>query len=105
MTPKPKTDDAFRTFLIYKKRGGKGDSVPKDWDPKNPIRFEDEYPLEAGILMDIYKSPPRFLDDDGNKVYLPLHFSNQKFEKRAAGLGRNNLCPCGSGIKFKKCCL
>nr|WP_275422724.1 SEC-C metal-binding domain-containing protein [Paenibacillus mucilaginosus] len=21
-----------------------------------------------------------------------------------AGVGRNDLCPCGSGAKFKKCC-
>jgi hypothetical protein len=22
-----------------------------------------------------------------------------------AGIGRNNLCPCGSGLKFKRCCI
>ena len=27
------------------------------------------------------------------------------FEVALAQAGRNNLCPCGSGLKYKKCCL
>ena len=25
-------------------------------------------------------------------------------EKKFSGTGRNEKCPCGSGIKYKKCC-
>ena len=25
-------------------------------------------------------------------------------ESRGIGYGRNDLCPCGSGLKYKKCC-
>lgn len=28
-----------------------------------------------------------------------------KFESRSSKVGRNDLCPCGSGKKYKKCCL
>ena len=30
---------------------------------------------------------------------------SQRFENPFKGVGRNSPCPCGSGKKFKKCCL
>jgi SEC-C motif-containing protein len=30
---------------------------------------------------------------------------SQRFENPFKGVGRNDPCPCGSGKKFKKCCL
>ncbi len=32
-------------------------------------------------------------------------FSDLDFELASKKVGRNELCPCGSGLKFKKCCL
>jgi len=41
------------------------------------------------------------------KVHLPDHDTITKaIRQRAIGkIGRNELCPCGSGLKYKKCCL
>jgi hypothetical protein len=33
------------------------------------------------------------------------HGRSQRLENRFKGIGRNDPCPCGSGKKFKKCCL
>ena len=38
------------------------------------------------------------LRDDGS-------VRGETFRKRSADIGRNDPCPCGSGLKFKKCCL
>jgi len=28
----------------------------------------------------------------------------EKFKKTGLKIGRNDKCPCGSGLKYKKCC-
>ena len=33
------------------------------------------------------------------------HVRSQRLENPFKGIGRNDPCPCGSGKKFKKCCL
>jgi uncharacterized protein YecA (UPF0149 family) len=33
-----------------------------------------------------------------------LEAAGQSFVKRTS-IGRNTTCPCGSGLKFKKCCI
>lgn len=38
------------------------------------------------------------IDDDGDDAFCP-------FCAESSGAGRNDPCPCGSGRKFKKCCL
>jgi len=43
---------------------------------------------------------PRFAGDFGGESPLP-----QPFRKERPSVGRNDPCPCGSGKKFKKCCL
>ena len=35
----------------------------------------------------------------------PVHNSAEPFRRMAAKVGRNDACPCGSGRKFKYCCL
>ncbi len=30
---------------------------------------------------------------------------SHRIKVRKVGYGRNDLCPCGSGLKYKKCCL
>ena len=51
---------------------------------KTPPRFEDVEPEAAQVLMDIYAR---------SKVFL------------APKLRRNDPCDCGSGKKYKKCCI
>ncbi len=41
---------------------------------------------------------------DGLLYFLKQAFSPREPVRRAAGTGRNDPCPCGSGKKFKKCC-
>ena len=38
-------------------------------------------------------------------VHLPFADMPQSFVDPFKGVGRNDPCPCGSGKKFKKCCL
>ena len=52
---------------------------------KEPPRFEDEFPEAAKMLMELYAENER--------------------KQRYVGAGRNQKCPCGSGKKYKKCCL
>lgn len=50
-----------------------------------------------------FKSALSLGDDDWeNSFNLP---NNQTFVRDAPKLGRNDPCPCGSGKKYKKCCL
>jgi hypothetical protein len=49
----------------------------------------------AGGLSDI---PPEFLG-------LPPGFTQSSFKDPSPDVGRNDPCPCGSGKKYKKCCL
>jgi uncharacterized protein len=36
-------------------------------------------------------------------VMLRLAQERTEFERRFAAVGRNDPCPCGSGLKFKRC--
>ena len=55
------------------------------------------------VYMDIVNNPKKY--ENKKRVY---HLTEE--EKRIAKLkkehniGRNDTCPCGSGLKFKKCC-
>jgi len=97
--------------------------------PDKPPRFEDEYPEEAGVLMQLcankklremiqwkQSSLPK-----SERVYPYVNdlqlgilgwkytmFSNTKtdtYKRSEPKIGRNDLCPCGSGKKYKKCCI
>lgn len=48
----------------------------------------------------------RFVKEDGQWLYVDgdMIDDTQSAAPRAAGVGRNEPCPCGSGRKFKKCC-
>lgn len=43
-------------------------------------------------------------DEDGQPVELAAHM-NPPIRANRLGISRNSVCPCGSGRKFKKCCL
>jgi len=38
-------------------------------------------------------------------VEMPLTFNNESIKRDGDKTGRNDPCPCGSGKKYKKCCL
>ena len=40
-----------------------------------------------------------------NKHFMPIDPTKAQLARRPPRVGRNDPCPCGSGLKFKKCCL
>ena len=49
-----------------------------------------------------------YLDEQlGRKVTKPMAVAPtpRQMGRRPPKVGRNEPCPCGSGVKFKKCCL
>lgn len=65
--------------------------------PEDPARFHDQ---EFGHVEDVVGELAAALDDpDGDEEpVIPLRNPLRE-------VGRNDPCPCGSGKKFKKCCL
>jgi hypothetical protein len=63
--------------------------------------------MPINFAMDAYEriSPP--LPDNLRAHYdsLKADADREKFALKAKGTGRNDPCPCGSGKKYKKCCL
>ena len=60
------------------------------------IRFEDEFPEEAETLMKICSD---------KKYREKIQWDERSVKREVPKVGRNELCPCGSGKKYKKCCL
>ena len=55
-----------------------------------------------------FKEPAGYLDDLDREILddeFPLHVPSGTTLRPASRTGRNDPCPCGSGKKFKKCCL
>ena len=53
---------------------------------------------ESSSAFDVQKpiEKPKYHDPDKPQKLKPRHVENEP--------GRNDLCPCGSGKKYKKCC-
>lgn len=86
-----------------------------------PVPFEKEFPEEAQALMEICKErsekkakekrlKPLFLD---SPTPMTMVYKNNRpaveqistFKREEPKVGRNDKCPCGSGKKYKKCCI
>ena len=64
--------------------------------PENPERFHDQ---GFGHVEDVVGELAEALDDpEGEEASEPVRNPSRT-------VGRNDPCPCGSGKKFKKCCL
>jgi len=88
-------------------------------DPERMAMFEEDnvVPLEDAIAcLTIWEETPRYTDDDDpdetedkrwDTEALPAGFtvSTEPRVNPFRNVGRNDLCPCGSGKKYKKCCL
>ena len=64
----------------------------------DPIPFEVEFPEEGKILMQLCEERAKRLEE--GKVIHPIIISALPNPT----VGRNEPCPCGSKLKFKKCC-
>jgi len=99
--------------------GGFGKDFPiETW--ATPIPFEEQYPEEAETLMQICQErgeqkekgielEPIFLDAQQDMVveYKNAYpsYKTETVRRVEEKVGRNDPCPCGSGKKFKKCCI
>ena len=57
----------------------------------------------AGILMNLHDQTRQWV----LKGYKPIELNRESISQlplKSAKVGRNDLCPCGSGKKYKKCC-
>lgn len=67
--------------------------------------FED-VEIDLGLKTERTTPPPKlgFFDDDGEDYFAPVEKVTQVV-RSGPKIGRNDPCPCGSGKKYKKCCL
>lgn len=71
----------------------------------------EDVEIEMGLRIARDTPPPNLqwisglpdMDDAGNSVV--VDFVSDPIDRRIRKVGRNDPCPCGSGKKFKKCCL
>ena len=57
------------------------------------------------IAPEELKSILEHMDPDQRKFIKPMKLDPTPRQRKRMKIGRNDPCPCGSGKKFKKCCL
>lgn len=62
-----------------------------------------DYCTEHGIQVLIGLEPEK--DEDLTDIARALGAPEPAMRPRVEKIGRNDPCPCGSGLKYKKCCL
>lgn len=72
-------------------------------DHNQELPFEIEYPEEAKILAEFCKE--RGEARDSGKRIRPIDLDTPEPTKAGIKIDRNERCPCGSGLKYKKCCI
>ena len=75
--------------------GGENDSAGE-------VEFVARYRLKGNVLNQHERS--NFVKEDGKWFYVDREFVKGP-PVRSTKVGRNEPCPCGSGKKYKKCCL
>jgi len=71
-----------------------------------------EYTLEMMTSMISGKKPSKYLEEDEDDFFFDDDYDDYEYVqpvkqivRTAPKVGRNDPCPCGSGKKYKKCCL
>jgi SEC-C motif-containing protein len=63
------------------------------------------YGMENGAEM-VLQEKAEFIREGGSWIYTrPVREGPAPFKQAAPKVGRNDPCPCGSGKKYKHCCL
>jgi SEC-C motif-containing protein len=68
-------------------------------DQEGIVEFRAWY--KDGVKLQCLQERSRFIREDGHWRYLDGTYDGKGWRRR---MGRNDPCPCGSGLKFKKCC-
>lgn len=84
-----------RLEVLRSVRGGVSDNI-------GMVEFAAYY-KQNGAEM-VHRERSNFRRDDGLWVYVDGEFPSDIDGNKASKIGRNAPCPCGSGMKFKKCC-
>ena len=71
-------------------------------DSKGEVEFVARYRLKDNVLNQHERSS--FVKEDGKWFYVDGDFVKGP-PVRSTKVGRNEPCPCGSGKKYKKCCV
>ncbi|MBK9399776.1 MAG: SEC-C domain-containing protein [Bacteroidetes bacterium] len=86
-------------------------------DPSAQQLFNETYGIDETEAIEkvsrhlfVYSIPDRLkkelkLKDSNKSNPFPIWSENTPYKKQEPETGRNRLCPCGSGKKFKKCCM
>lgn len=79
-------------------------SDPDDSQDYNDLQFIDELKDEMNESIDEYLDEEMDEDNDSSTPFLSGN-PYKPYVKEEPDVGRNDPCPCGSGKKYKKCCL
>ena len=72
-------------------------------DTEGMVEFEASY--EMGGLKDSHHEKANFVKRDGRWLYDQGSVEAKTIVRTAPKVGRNEPCPCGSGKKYKHCCV
>ena len=72
-------------------------------DPSGQVEFKAHYESEGRHYVHHEKSD--FINQQGQWFYSSGEVYHETIVRSAPKVGRNDPCPCGSGKKYKKCCL
>ena len=79
----------FKELSLYKNRGNSYIFIP--------------YIVKA--IKRIYKQPFVFVPNERTIIYQNDYATGSLYNTLGPKIPRNSPCPCGSGKKYKKCCL
>lgn len=71
-------------------------------DNEGTVEFTATYTRKG--MRDVHHEISRFVKKDGDWLYESGSLVPEMIVREGAKIGRNDLCPCGSGKKYKKCC-
>ena len=74
-------------------------------DPKFKLIFQEFSHEEKKVISALLANRHKIVKNEFKKFKLETELSLQKKAINKKKVGRNEPCPCGSGLKYKKCCL
>lgn len=75
----------------------------KETDERGEVSFEARYSV-SGMPQSL-REDAFFRRENGRWFYVDGNvYGQEPYRREAPKVGRNDVCPCGSGKKYKKCC-
>ncbi len=100
--------DRDSTFRWAKESAWKGLEIVEclngqESDEEGVVEFKAKY--VSGGSEYIHHEKAKFLKREGVWFFMDGDIQNDSIKRVSPKIGRNDACPCGSGKKYKKCCL